>query len=128
MVGRQISSLFDGAIVWLIYADRLAQLPVAIIGVALNIVTLPKLTEFKNKKELDKINFYLNRSLQLSFLFSLPACIGLIVLNREIVSAIFERGNFNLNDTKNTSTALAIYSLSIIPISFQMLFSLVILH
>ena len=47
VVGRQISSLFDGAVVWLIYADRLAQLPVAIIGVALNIVTLPKLTEFK---------------------------------------------------------------------------------
>ena len=122
VVGRQISSLFDGAVVWLIYADRLAQLPVAIIGVALNIVTLPKLTEFKNRKELDKINFYLNRSLQLSFLFSLPACIGLILLNKEIVSAIFERGNFNLNDTKNTSIALAIYSLSIIPISFQMLF------
>tara|TARA_B100000965_G_C19323286_1_gene639658 strand:- start:143 stop:736 length:594 start_codon:yes stop_codon:yes gene_type:complete len=55
-------------------------------------------------------------------LFSLPASIGLILLNKEIVSAVFERGNFNLRDTENTSIALAIYSLSIIPISFQMLF------
>ncbi len=122
VVGRQISSLFDGAVVWLIYADRLAQLPVAIIAIALNIITLPKLTEFRNKKEVDKINFYLNRSLQLSLLFSFPACVGLVLLNTEIISAIFERGNFNANDTKKTSLALSIYSLSIIPISFQMLF------
>ena len=122
VVGRQISSLFDGAVVWLIYADRLAQLPIAIIGVALNIVTLPKLAEFKKRGEVGKINFYLNRSLQLSLLFSLPACAGLVFLNQEIISALFERGNFTANDTEKTSLALAIYSFSIIPISFQMLF------
>ena len=121
VVGRQISSLFDGAIVWLIYADRLAQLPIALIGVALNVVTLPKLSSLKKSSRQVEGNSYLNRSMQLSLIFALPASVGLIYLNTEIISSLFQRGNFLVNDAIQTSKALSIYSLSIIPISLQML-------
>ena len=121
VVGRQISSLFDGAIVWLIYADRLAQLPIALIGVALNVVTLPKLSSLKKSGRQVEGILYLNRSMQLSLIFALPASVGLIYLNSEIISSLFQRGNFLVNDAIQTSKALSIYSLSIIPISLQML-------
>ena len=121
IVGRQISSLFDGAIVWLIYADRLAQLPISLIGVALNVVTLPKLSSLKKRGRQFEGNLYLNRSMQLSLIFALPASVGLIYLNSEIISSLFQRGNFFVNDAIQTSKALSIYSLSIIPISLQML-------
>ena len=121
VVGRQISSLFDGAMVWLIYADRLAQLPIALIGVALNVVTLPKLSSLKKSGRKVESNSYLNRSMQLSLIFALPASVGLIYLNSEIISSLFQRGHFLVNDAIQTSKALSIYSLSIIPISLQML-------
>ena len=121
VVGRQISSLFDGAMVWLIYADRLAQLPIALIGVALNVVTLPKLSSLKKSGRKVEGNSYLNQSMQLSLIFALPASVGLIYLNSEIISSLFQRGNFLVNDAIQTSKALSIYSLSIIPISLQML-------
>ena len=120
-MGRQISSLFDGAMVWLIYADRLAQLPIALIGVALNVVTLPKLSSLKKSGRKVEGNSYLNQSMQLSLIFALPASVGLIYLNSEIISSLFQRGNFLVNDAIQTSKALSIYSLSIIPISLQML-------
>ena len=121
VVGRQISSLFDGALVWLIYADRLAQLPIALIGVALNVVTLPKLSSLKKSGSIVEGNSYLNQSMQLSLVFALPASVGLIYLNSEIIASLFQRGNFLENDAIQTSKALSIYSLSIIPISLQML-------
>ena len=121
VVGRQISSLFDGALVWLIYADRLAQLPIALIGVALNVVTLPKLSSLKKSGSIVEGNSYLNQSMQLSLVFALPASVGLIYLNSEIIASLFQRGNFLENDAVQTSKALSIYSLSIIPISLQML-------
>ena len=120
-MGRQISSLFDGAMVWLIYADRLAQLPIALIGVALNVVTLPKLSSLKKNGRLAEGNSYLNKSMQLSLVFALPASLGLIYLNSEIILSLFQRGNFLVNDAVQTSKALSIYSVSIIPISLQML-------
>ena len=89
VVGRQISSLFDGAIVWLIYADRLAQLPIALIGVALNVVSLPKLSSLKDSGRLAEGNSYLNQSMQLSVIFSIPATLGLIYLNSEIIEFLF---------------------------------------
>ncbi len=121
VVGRQISSLFDGAIVWLIYADRLAQLPIALIGVALNVVTLPKLSSLKKSGRQVEGNLYLNQSMRLSLVFALPASVGLMYLNSEIISSLFQRGNFLVSDAIQTSKALSIYSLSIIPISLQML-------
>ncbi|MDC3067907.1 murein biosynthesis integral membrane protein MurJ [Paracoccaceae bacterium] len=121
VVGRQISSLFDGAIVWLIYADRLAQLPIALIGVALNVVTLPKLSSLKKSGRRVEGNSFLNRSMYLALIFALPASMGLIYLSSEIISSLFQRGNFSTYDSVQTGKALSLYSLSIIPISLQML-------
>ena len=50
LVGRQIASFFDGAIAWLNYADRVVQLPLGVIGIALGIVLLPDLSKNLNQK------------------------------------------------------------------------------
>ena len=53
LVGRQIASYYDGAIAWLNYADRLYQLPLGVVGIALGSVLLPKLSE---KIQLDNVS------------------------------------------------------------------------
>ena len=44
LVGRQVGSFFDGAVAWLSYADRLYQLPLGVVGVAIGVVLLPDLS------------------------------------------------------------------------------------
>ena len=44
VVGRQIASYFEGANAWLYYADRLYQLPLGVVGIAIGIVLLPDLS------------------------------------------------------------------------------------
>ena len=44
LVGRQVASFFDGAIAWLSYADRLYQLPLGVVGIAIGVVLLPDLS------------------------------------------------------------------------------------
>ena len=44
LVGRQVASFFDGAIAWLNYADRLYQLPLGVVGIAIGVVLLPELS------------------------------------------------------------------------------------
>ena len=43
-VGRQVGSFFDGAVAWLSYADRLYQLPLGVVGIAIGVVLLPDLS------------------------------------------------------------------------------------
>jgi putative peptidoglycan lipid II flippase len=44
LVGRQVGSFFDGAIAWLSFADRLYQLPLGVVGIAVGVVLLPDLS------------------------------------------------------------------------------------
>ena len=44
LVGRQVGSFFDGAVAWLSYADRLYQLPLGVVGIAIGVVLLPDLS------------------------------------------------------------------------------------
>ena len=84
-------------------------------------MTLPKLSLLKKSGRLVEGNSYLNQSMQLSLVFAVPASVGLIYLNSEIISSLFQRGNFSVDDSVQTSRALAIYGLSVIPISLQLL-------
>ena len=45
LIGRQVASFTDGAVAWLSYADRLYQLPLGVVGIAVGIVLLPELSK-----------------------------------------------------------------------------------
>ena len=113
LVGRQIASYYDGAIAWLNYADRLYQLPLGVIGIALGSVLLPKLSEKFILNNLNKMNDVINNSLKIAAILILPASAALIILPIPIVTVLFERGEFSSLDSKNTALALSLYAVGL---------------
>lgn len=113
LVGRQVASYFEGAFAWLYYADRLYQLPLGVVGIAIGVVLLPELSRtLINKNSTDGQNAF-NRALEFSLLLTIPSAIALIIIPLSLISVLFERGAFTNTDSISTAHALAIYGLGL---------------
>ncbi|MBK8314770.1 MAG: murein biosynthesis integral membrane protein MurJ [Acidobacteria bacterium] len=100
------SSLGEGPVSWLSYAFRLIYLPIGIFGVAISTATLPAASRAAALDDLNEFRRTLASSLRLTFLLTIPSAVGLIVLSRQIIALIFERGRFGSFDTDQTAVAL----------------------
>ena len=94
-----------GTVSYLFYADRLVQLPLGLVGVALGTALLPALSRAALKGEAAR--GVLNRALELALLVGLPAAFGLGLLARPIVAVLFERGAFGAEAAAATAEVLA---------------------
>ena len=113
VIGTIIASLQAGAVSYLYYADRLYQLPLGIVGVAVGVVLLPDLARHLRAGERTAALESQNRSLEFSLLLTLPAAVALAVVAMPIIQVLFERGAFTASDTANTSTALAAFAIGL---------------
>ena len=123
LVGTIIASFQASAVSILYYADRIYQINLAIAGIAIGTVILPKLSSYiqQNKKlDIDKIQ---NKSLELSLLLSLPAMLALIIANEEIVSSLFGYGSFDEISVKNSAKALLYFSIGLPAFALIKIFS-----
>ncbi|MEP2181262.1 murein biosynthesis integral membrane protein MurJ, partial [Roseibium sp.] len=109
-VGQVIASLQDGANALLYYADRLYQLPLGVIGIAIGVVLLPSLTRQLRAGHEDQYQHSLNNALEFSLVLTLPSAVALAVVPHEIVSVLFERGRFDALATEGTAAALAAFA------------------
>ena len=109
LVGRQVASFFDGAIAWLSYADRLYQLPLGVVGIAIGVVLLPELSRRLRAEDATGGRDALSRAGEISMALTLPAAVALIVISVPLVSVLFQRGAFGADDTAETALALAVY-------------------
>lgn len=106
------SLLPAGSISYLFYADRIYQLPLAIIGIAIGTVILPFVSA-KNKYSVQEVLIGQEKSLLMAWGISMPAALGLIIMAIFIIPTIFYGGNFDLQAVKATAFILAIYSISL---------------
>ncbi|WP_181161221.1 murein biosynthesis integral membrane protein MurJ [Labrys okinawensis] len=106
-IGLIIASADPGAVTWLYYADRLYQLPLGIIAVALGNALLPDLARASSRGDPQAESGILSRAVEFAAFLSLPAALALIVLAGPIVSVLFERGAFTADDSTATALALA---------------------
>ena len=113
LIGRQVASFYDGAIAWLSYADRLYQLPLGVVGIAIGIVLLPDLSRRLQAGDTDGGQNALSRAAEMSLALSVPAAVALAVIPTSLVSILFERGAFEATDTQATAVACAIYALGL---------------
>ena len=113
LVGTQIASYFEGAIGWLWYADRIYQLPMGVIGIAVGIVLLPELSRQVRRADGEGGRNAVNRATEFAMLLTLPSATALIAIPEPLVSLLFERGNFTEADTTATAQALALYALGL---------------
>lgn len=107
------SHLPTGAVSYLFYADRLVQLPLGLIGVALGTALLPLLARQLRAGREDAARHNFDRALELALLTSLPAAVGLATLAEPIVLVLFERGAFDRTAAEATAAALAAFALGL---------------
>jgi putative peptidoglycan lipid II flippase len=104
--GAIIASSSPSAVSWLYFANRLIELPLGIVGVAMGTVLVPELTRALRGNDRIAIAQAESRGLELAVGLALPATLGLIVLSAPIVRILFEHGVFTSADTAATAQAL----------------------
>ena len=113
LVGRQVASFTEGAVAWLTYADRLYQLPLGVVGIAIGTVLLPDLSRRLRAKDHDGGRASLNRGAEFALAMTLPAAVALVVIAEPLCAVLYQRGAFTANDTRATAIVLAIYGLGL---------------
>lgn len=112
-IGTIIASGADSAISYLYYADRLYQLPLGIIGIAIGTVLLPELSRHLKGNRHDQARDVQDQSIFLSMLLCMPAAAGLIVMAGPIVEVLYQRGAFDALAAFETTRTLAAFSIGL---------------
>ncbi|MGI9387354.1 MAG: murein biosynthesis integral membrane protein MurJ, partial [Methyloligellaceae bacterium] len=110
LVGTMIASLEAGAMAYLYYADRIYQLPLGMVGIAIGVVLLPDISRLLRAEDYDGVTESQNRSLEFSLLLTLPAAVALFVIPEPIIRVLFERGAFTAADSSATALGLAAFA------------------
>ena len=111
VIDTVIASLLPaGSISYLFYADRVNQLPLGVLGVAVGTALLPLLSRQVRAGETAAALNSQNRALEISLLLTLPAAAALMVIADPVVRVLFERGAFGAFETLQTAAALGVYA------------------
>ncbi|MCB2096328.1 MAG: murein biosynthesis integral membrane protein MurJ [Parvularculaceae bacterium] len=136
IIGTNIASQQPGAVSWLMNADQLYQLPLAVVGTALGVVLLPMLSRRVKEGDEKGAMHAINRSLELSAVLTLPAAAAFIIMSAPICEALFvgfatdalglfggRSSAFTAEDVKWTGWALAIYGWGLPAFVWQRIFA-----
>jgi putative peptidoglycan lipid II flippase len=104
------SFLAGGSVSFLYYADRLNQLPLGVVGIAVGTAILPPLSRQLRQGDLGAAIATQNRGLELALFLTLPAAMALAALAVPILAVLFQRGAFGPADSAATAKALAAYA------------------
>ncbi|MFT6388022.1 MAG: putative peptidoglycan lipid II flippase [Cellvibrionaceae bacterium] len=108
------SFLPTGSISWLYYSDRLVELPLGIIAIALGTVILPSLSRQHVTEDTAKFSSTIDWALRWILLIALPASVALFILAQPILSTLFEYGKTSATDIAMSSFSLKAYSLGLL--------------
>ena len=108
-----IASQFDSGVSYLYYADRINELPLAIIGIAVGTALLPMLSRQIRMGEMEAAYHSQNRAIGFALFLSIPACIALVTIAEPIIRIMFERGEFLRADTLATAPALVAFAMGL---------------
>ena len=102
-----LGRLPEGSFVYLAMADRLNQLPLGIIGIALGTAILPALSRFIAKDDLGGAQRLQSNAIELGMLLTIPAAIALFFAAGPLVTSFYVGGNFTAGDGETTSAVVA---------------------
>lgn len=110
LIATVIATSIDRAVAYLYYADRLYQLPLGVIGVAIGVVLLPDLSRKLRAGETQAALNSQNRALELSLFLTVPAAIALMAISVPILHTVFEHGAFKSADTLSVAPAVLAFA------------------
>lgn len=113
-IGTMIASLLPiGGVSILSYADRLIQLPLSVIGTAIGTALLPILSKQIKQGQIKKAQNNQNLAIKFALYLMIPATISLVTLAEPIISVLFERGSFKVEQTIETAQILKIFAIGL---------------
>jgi putative peptidoglycan lipid II flippase len=110
LIATIIATSIDRAVAYLYYADRLYQLPLGVIGVAIGVVLLPDLSRKLRVGDDKAAMNSTNRALELSLFLTIPAAIALMAIPIPILHTVFEHGAFTNADTLAVAPAVLVFA------------------
>lgn len=113
LVDMIFASSIPGGVSFLYYADRVNQLPLGVVGVAIGTALLPTLSRQLRAGEVKRAEESQNRAAEVALLLAIPAALALMVLAGPVISVLFERGAFGPEQSTASALALAAYALGL---------------
>ena len=110
LIGQIIISGDNGAIAIVNFADRILQLPLGVIGIAIGVVLLPELSRALKEGNTQSVQDLQNNSLEFGLGLTVPAAVAFAIIPAPIVALLFERGEFTRETTMITATVLAAFA------------------
>ena len=110
LVSHSIATMQKGAASWLTYADRLYQLPLGMIGIAMGVALLPALSRRLRANDQTGARTTLNRAIEIAAFLTLPAAFALAVIPQFLIGGLFERGAFTAETTEQVALALRMFA------------------
>jgi putative peptidoglycan lipid II flippase len=104
-----------GALSALYYADRLNQLPIGVIGIAVGTVLLPEMSRRLSVNDHVGAMESQRRAFDFTLLFSVPFVAAFLAVPDVITRAMFARGAFTKADAAAAGATLAAYAIGLIP-------------
>jgi putative peptidoglycan lipid II flippase len=109
------SFLAAGAISALYYADRIDQLPIGVIGIAVGTVLVPEMTHRIAAGDEAGARSAQNRAIELALLLAIPCIVAFLVVPDVIMSGLFMRGRFTSGDAHAAAMTLVAYTIGLVP-------------
>jgi putative peptidoglycan lipid II flippase len=110
LIDSVFASMIVGAVSYLYYADRINQLPLAMIGIAIGIALLPAMSRKIKDGEVEGAIHLQNLALEVGLIMVIPATLALTCLAHPIIVTLFERGKFTHEESFFVAKALQFYS------------------
>ena len=106
IISQSLASFETGAKTWLVFADRLYQLPLGLVGVAVGIAILPRLARAARSEDGASSTRTMDEALALAMALTLPATVALLAIPYHLIADIFARGEFTTEDARQSAQAL----------------------
>ncbi len=103
----------EGAVSFLYYADRINQLPLGVVGVAVGIALLPLLTRQLRTGAETAAAESQNRAIEIALLLTMPATAALVAIPEPIVTVLYQHGRFDAATAAATSAALRAFAIGL---------------
>jgi putative peptidoglycan lipid II flippase len=108
-----IASQFDSGVSYLYYADRISELPLAVIGIAVGTALLPMLSKQIREGNHEKAYATQRHAIELALFLSVPAAMALFAIAEPIITVVYQRGAFTAGDTTATYTTLMAFAVGL---------------
>jgi putative peptidoglycan lipid II flippase len=100
------SFMHEGSVSWLYTAERMTELPLGLIGIAIATVILPSLSAIHAEQDHDRFKSMIDWAARVIFLVGIPASLAMMILAEPMIQALFQHGKFSTYDVGMTVWAL----------------------